>query len=106
MREKNGKSIKKTEERLSRNLQRKEIEEQLLLAVMYFAAVVLDMRERLKIMASYVLKAAKRVFGIPDFKYYALADGLRSLFARHPGHPRRQSRAPDPQILLFSLESS
>jgi hypothetical protein len=78
----------------------------LLLAVMYFAAVVLDTRERLKIMASYVLKAARRVFGIPDFKYYALADGLRSLFARHPGHPRRPSRAPDPQILLFSLESS
>ena len=78
----------------------------LLLAVMYFAAVVLDTPERLRIMASYVLKAAKRVFGIPDFKYYALADGLRSLFTRHPGRPRRQPRAPDPQILLFSLESS
>lgn len=78
----------------------------LLLAVMYFAAVVVDTQEKLKVMAGYLLKAAKRVFGIPDFKYYALADGLRSLFARHPGRPRRRSRAPDPQILLFSLESS
>jgi hypothetical protein len=77
----------------------------LLLAVMYFAAVVLDTREKLKVMAGYVLKAAKRVFGIPDFKYYALADGLRGLFTRHPGRPQRNSRSADPQILLFSLES-
>lgn len=78
----------------------------LLLAVMYFAAVVLDTQEKLKVMAGYVLKAAKRVFGIPDFKYYALADGLRGLFTRHPGRPQRQSRSPEFQTLLFSLDSS
>lgn len=77
----------------------------LLMAVMYFAAVVLDTGQKLKIMASYVLKAAKRVFGLPDFKYYALADGLRSLFTRHPGRPRRKSRFLDPQGLLFELDS-
>ena len=77
----------------------------LLLAVMYLTAVMLDTREKLKIMAGYVLKAAKRVFGIPDFKYYALADGLRGLFMRHPGRPQRISPSGDPQILLFSLES-
>jgi len=77
----------------------------LLLAVMYFAAVVLDTREKLKVMAGYVLGAAKRVFGIPDFRYYALADGLRGLFTRHPGRPQRRDGPEDPQILLFSLES-
>jgi hypothetical protein len=76
----------------------------LLLAVMYFAAVILDTSEKLKIMAGYVLKAAKRVFGIPDFKYYALADGLRNLFLRHPGRPLRQNRPPDPQPVLFELD--
>lgn len=77
----------------------------LLLAVMYFAAVVLDPGQKLKVMASYVLKAAKRVFGIPDFRYYAVADGLRGLFTRHPGRPRRKSPFEDPQSLLFELHS-
>jgi hypothetical protein len=31
------------------------------------------------------LKCAKRVFGIPDFKYYALGDGLSNIFAKFPG---------------------
>jgi hypothetical protein len=74
----------------------------LVLAVMYFAAVILDTEAKLKVMAGYVLMAAKRVFGIPDFKYYAIADGLRSLFQRHPGRPRRIYRPPDDQLHLFT----
>ncbi len=35
--------------------------------------------------AGYVLRAAKRLFGIPDFHYYAIADGLTSIFIRYPG---------------------
>jgi hypothetical protein len=61
----------------------------LILVVSYFAAKVLDVGSKLKITAAYVLKAAKRVFGIPDFRYYAIADGLRNLFMRHPGKPYR-----------------
>jgi len=64
----------------------------LLLAVMYFAACVLDHDSRLRVMAGYVERAAKRLFGVPDFKYYALADGLRALFARHPGQPVTQRK--------------
>lgn len=75
----------------------------LVLAVMYFAACVLDHDARLRLMAQYVERAAKRLFGIPDFKYYALADGLRSLFARHPGAPRTRIRAPEnTQLPLFT----
>ena len=73
------------------------------LAVMYFAAVVLSTEEKLKVMAEYVLKAAKRVFGIADFKYYAVADGVRSLFARHPGRLRRLACPPAPQGWLFVM---
>jgi len=36
-------------------------------------------------MAGHVLKCAKRVFGIPDFKYYVLGDGLSNIFSRYPG---------------------
>jgi hypothetical protein len=43
----------------------------------------------LGVTAAYVLKSAKRVFGIPDFRYYAIADGLGSIFMRHPGKPYR-----------------
>jgi hypothetical protein len=31
-------------------------------------------------MAGHVLKQAKRVFGVPDFKYYALGEGLSNIF--------------------------
>ncbi len=39
----------------------------LVMAVTYFAAVVLDTGAKLKVMAGQVLRVAKRVFGIPDF---------------------------------------
>jgi hypothetical protein len=79
----------------------------LVLAAMFFAACVLDQDSRLRIMAGYVEKAAKRLFGIPDFKYYALADGLKSIFSRNPGRPQRRINAPpNHQMPLFALDST
>ncbi len=75
----------------------------LVLAAMFFAACVLDHDHRLRIMAEYVEKAAKRLFGIPDFKYYALADGMSALFKRHPGKPLRAPRAHDGPQMEFDL---
>lgn len=57
----------------------------LLLAVFYFVAIILDQSQKLSVMAGHVLKCAKRVFGISDFKYYALGDGLCNIFSRFPG---------------------
>lgn len=57
----------------------------LLLAVFYFVSVILDQNQKLTIMTGHILKSAKRVFGIPDFKYYALGDGLCNIFSRFPG---------------------
>lgn len=57
----------------------------LLLAVFYFVSTILDQSQKLTVMAGHVLKCAKRVFGIPDFKYYALGDGLSNIFSRYPG---------------------
>ena len=71
----------------------------LVLAAMFFCACILDHDARLRVMASYVERAAKRLFGIPDFKYYALADGMRALLTRHPGKPHRPTRPPNPSQL-------
>ena len=70
----------------------------LLLAVFYFVAVVLDQSQKLTIMAGHVLKCAKRVFGIPDFKYYALGDGLSNIFSEFPGPLRKQQETLQSQL--------
>lgn len=73
----------------------------LVCAAAYFAAVLLDTASKLKVMAGHLLKAAKRLFGIPDFHYYCIADGLTSIFMRHPGRIVRGRPSASPQALLF-----
>ena len=51
----------------------------LVLAVSYFAVVYLGIKTKLRVLARHVLRAARRLFGIPDFRFYALADGIREL---------------------------
>jgi len=74
-------------------------------AVSYFAAIVLDIGSKLQLTAAYVLKSAKRVFGIPEFRYYAIADGLKAIFTKYPGKPYGMfgTKAPpqSPQLALF-----
>jgi hypothetical protein len=55
----------------------------LILAVAYFAMVYLGIKTKLRVLARHVLKAARRLFGIPDFRFYALADGIRELLFSH-----------------------
>ena len=58
-------------------------------AAAYFAAVYLGLRMKLRVLASHVLRASKRVFGIPDFRLYALADGIKQfLFSQTQGLKR------------------
>lgn len=72
----------------------------LLLAVFYFVAVILDQTQKLTVMAGHVLKCAKRVFGIPDFKYYALGDGLCNIFSRFPGKLIDPIKTKDQQLIF------
>lgn len=75
----------------------------LVCAVAYFAAVLLDTASKLKVMAGHLLKTAKRVFGIPEFHYYCIADGLTSIFMRYPGRiVRPLSQATAQGTLFFS----
>ena len=52
----------------------------LVTAVAYFATVYLGLKTKLRVLARHVLRAARRLFGIPDFRFYALADGIREFF--------------------------
>jgi len=63
----------------------------LVLAAMFFAAVVLGRKLKPRILAGHVLRAAKRLFGIPDFLYYALADGICEICGQFP---RQAATAP------------
>lgn len=74
----------------------------LVTAVMFFACVVLGAKIKLKILATHVMEASKRLFGIPDFRYYAISDGLRQILSRFP---RRQTRptCEDASLYLFPL---
>lgn len=51
----------------------------LVMAAVYFSAVWLGESLKLKVLATHVAKVAKRFFGVPDFHYYALADGISVL---------------------------
>lgn len=68
-------------------------------AVAFFTAVVLGTKLKLAILATPPITAAKRLFGVPDFRHYAIADGIREACARSP---RRAAPAtkPGPQLSL------
>ena len=62
--------------------------------VAFFTAVVLGTRIKLDILASHLLTASKRLLGIPDFRLYALADGIREACVRPPRRPNHGANAP------------
>lgn len=78
----------------------------LVTAAAYFAAVYLGLRMKLRVLAGHVLRASKRVFGIPDFRLYALADGIRQfLYSQTQGLTKLlevQSMAPVQPTLFDS----
>ena len=55
----------------------------LVVAVAYFAAGWLGKKVKLEALANHVAKVSRRMFEVPEFFYYAIADGLRWLFVCH-----------------------
>lgn len=52
----------------------------------------------------HAMNAAKRVFGIPDVRYYSLADGIKFIFKRIGKgslHPRGYKSPPSAQLTLW-----
>jgi len=68
----------------------------LALLAMYFTMVELGQRTKLALLCHHALRAAKRLFGIPDFRYYALADGIREICAGRRTPPFQTRRKPPP----------
>jgi hypothetical protein len=75
----------------------------LVMAAMYFTAGVLGTRIKLHILVTRSITAAKRFFGTPDFRYYAIADGIREIFQRCPRPGPATPKPPSAQLCLVSL---
>lgn len=54
----------------------------IVLAVTYFVAVHLGNNSRLEILTRYAIDAAKILFGIPDFKYYTIVNGIHEILSK------------------------
>lgn len=58
----------------------------LVLAAAYFTMAYLSLSTKLRVLTGHVLRAAQRLFGIADFRFYALADGIKAhLFGQKRG---------------------
>ena len=71
----------------------------LVTAAAYFAATYLGQQMKLRILAEKLLVISQRFFGIPPFRFYALADGIRCLLSGSAFQPPQESPL-DPQLQL------
>jgi len=56
----------------------------LVLAVAYFATTFLGQKMKLKLLCEKLLIISRRFFGIPPFRFYALADAIRHVLSHSP----------------------
>lgn len=54
----------------------------IVLAVTYFVAVSLAFNVRLNVLTMYAMESSKLLFGIPDFKYYTITNGIQEILGR------------------------
>jgi len=73
----------------------------LVLLAMFFSMVYLGRQTKLAVLADHVLRAARRLFGIPDFWYYAIADDIREILF---GRQSRPFRFPAHRAAGFSIQ--
>ena len=68
------------------------------------ACVYLEKSNKLRILVQHIEQAAKRIYGIPEFRFYALADGIKQLlFGRHSGIGELRPDPNGPETLLLPL---
>jgi len=76
----------------------------LVMAAAYFTCVYLGSKAKLRILTCHVYEAAQRIFGIADFRFYAIADGIRQALYGRSGASRAPEPPPTPQNLsLFPV---
>jgi hypothetical protein len=73
----------------------------LVTAAAYFAATFLGQKLKLRILCEKLLIISQRFFGIPPFRFYALADGIKKLLSQtSPGPPEKSPPSPQLELLL------
>lgn len=73
----------------------------LVTAAAYFAATFLGQKLKLKILCEKLLIISRRFFGIPPFRFYALADGIRTILTgSSPGPPPEEPPNLQLELLL------
>jgi hypothetical protein len=76
----------------------------LVMAAAYFAATFLGQKRKLRILCEKLLILSQRFFGIPPFRFYALADGIKKILSQTTLSPP-EKRLPSSQLeLLFGWE--
>ena len=45
--------------------------------------VWLGLRDRIQVLAENIKRISRRMFEVPEFYFYAIADGISTLFVRH-----------------------
>jgi hypothetical protein len=77
----------------------------LVTAVAYFAATFLGQQMKLRILCEKLLIISQRFFGIPPFRFYALADGIRQILSQTTLSPPEAPPASLQLELTFDWES-
>ncbi len=78
----------------------------LMTAAAYFATAFQRQKLKLKILCEKLLIISQRFFGIPPFRFYALADGIRNILSRcSPGPPAAESPPAAQLALLLGWEA-
>jgi hypothetical protein len=73
----------------------------LVTAAAYFAATFLGQKMKLRILCEKLLLISQRFFGIPPFRFYALADGIKKLLSQtSPGPPEKSPPSLQLELLL------
>ena len=73
----------------------------LMTAAAYFATAFLGQKLKLKILCEKLLIISQRFFGIPPFRFYALADGIRNVLSRCSPSPPTADPPPAAQLELL-----
>lgn len=73
-------------------------------AAAYFAMAWIGLSEKLSVLADHVKRVSKRMFEVPEFFFYAIADGVSALFTRHGRWQGRDGPPDDKPKQSFQLE--
>ena len=76
----------------------------LVTAAAYFAATFLGQKRKLRILCEKLLTISQRFFGIPPFRFYALADGIKKILSQTTFSPPGKLLLSSQSELLFGWE--